>query len=105
MRETVDKFEDNLNIVERLYGRMGKKQLGNHCCFIRRYKSLLSESELVQNYAHFAASIRGLSGLETTIDQPLRQFAEATESYVDAYREMVRGDRERERDDIWIQNG
>ncbi|KAI8372000.1 hypothetical protein EDC96DRAFT_439166, partial [Choanephora cucurbitarum] len=71
MRETVDKFEDNLNIVERLYGRMGKKQL-----------------ELVQNYAHFAASIRGLSGLETTIDQPLRQFAEATESYVDAYREM-----------------
>ncbi|KAI8380192.1 hypothetical protein BD560DRAFT_453284 [Blakeslea trispora] len=71
MKETVDKFEDNLNVVERLYGRMGKKQI-----------------ELVQNYAHFAASIRGLSGLEATIDQPLRQFAEATESYVDAYKEM-----------------
>lgn len=73
MKETIDKFEDNLNIVEKLYSRIGKRQM-----------------ELEQNYHHFAGSIRGLSALETNVDQPLRQFAEATESYVEALKEMVR---------------
>lgn len=71
MKETIDKFEDNLNIVEKLYSRIGKRQ-----------------QELEQNYDHFAGSIRGLSGLETNVDQPLRQFAEATEMYVEALKEM-----------------
>jgi sorting nexin-4 len=44
---------------------------------------------LEMNYGHFAGSIRGLSALESNVDQPLRQFAEATESYVDALKEMV----------------
>jgi sorting nexin-4 len=46
--------------------------------------------ELEHNYNHFATSIRGLSALETNVDQPLRQFAEATELYVEALKEMVR---------------
>ncbi|OAC98009.1 hypothetical protein MUCCIDRAFT_150586 [Mucor lusitanicus CBS 277.49] len=71
MKETIDKFEDNLNIVEKLYSRIGKRQ-----------------QELEHNYDHFAGSIRGLSGLETNVDQPLRQFAEATEMYVEALKEM-----------------
>ena len=28
MKEIVDKLEDNLNIVERLYSRIGKRQIG-----------------------------------------------------------------------------
>lgn len=72
MKESIDKFGDNLNIVEKLYSRIGKRQ-----------------QELETNYGHFAGSIRGLSALESNVDQPLRQFAEATESYVDALKEMV----------------
>lgn len=72
MKESIDKFGDNLNIVEKLYSRIGKRQ-----------------QELEMNYGHFAGSIRGLSALESNVDQPLRQFAEATESYVDALKEMV----------------
>lgn len=71
MKESIDKFEDNLNIVEKLYSRIGKRQ-----------------QELEQNYNLFAGSMRGLSALETNVDQPLRKFAEATESYVDALKEM-----------------
>ncbi|KAI7892498.1 uncharacterized protein EV154DRAFT_537471 [Mucor mucedo] len=71
MKESIDKFGDNLNIVEKLYSRIGKRQ-----------------QELETNYGHFAGSIRGLSALESNVDQPLRQFAEATESYVDALKEM-----------------
>ncbi|KAI7897773.1 uncharacterized protein BX663DRAFT_490602 [Cokeromyces recurvatus] len=71
MKDTIDKFEDNLNIVEKLYHRIGKRQ-----------------QELEQNYSLFASSIRGLSALETNVDQPLRQFAEATESYIEALKEM-----------------
>ncbi|CEP13087.1 hypothetical protein [Parasitella parasitica] len=71
MKESIDKFQDNLNIVEKLYSRIGKRQ-----------------QELEHNYNHFAGSIRGLSGLETNVDQPLRQFAEATELYVEALKEM-----------------
>lgn len=72
MKESIDKFEDNLNIVEKLYSRIGKRQ-----------------QELEQNYHLFASSMRGLSALETNVDQPLRKFAEATESYVEALKEMV----------------
>lgn len=73
MKETIDKFSDNLNIVEKLYARIGKRQ-----------------QELELNYTQFATSIRGLSALEENVDQPLRQFAEATEYYVDALKEMVK---------------
>lgn len=72
MKETIDKFGDNLNIVEKLYARIGKRQ-----------------QELELNYTHFAGSIRGLSALETNVDQPLRKFAEATEFYVESLKEMV----------------
>ncbi|KAI8991722.1 hypothetical protein BDF20DRAFT_846048 [Mycotypha africana] len=71
MKDTIDKFEDNLNIVEKIYSRIGKRQ-----------------QELENNYNHFATSIRGLSALETIVDQPLRQFAEATEMYAEALKEM-----------------
>ncbi|KAI8972333.1 Phox homologous domain-containing protein [Pilobolus umbonatus] len=70
MKETIDKFDDNLNIVEKLYHRIGRNQHG-----------------LEDQYEKFAGSIRGLSGLERNIDQPLRKFAESTELYAEALKE------------------
>lgn len=72
MKETIDKFQDNLQIIEKLYSRIGKRQ-----------------ESLETNYSQFALSIRGLSGLETNVDQPLRQFAECVENYVCALKEQV----------------
>ncbi|KAG1453310.1 hypothetical protein G6F56_007607 [Rhizopus delemar] len=71
MKETIDKFQDNLQIIEKLYSRIGKRQ-----------------ESLETNYSQFALSIRGLSGLETNVDQPLRQFAECVENYVCALKEQ-----------------
>ncbi|PHZ16749.1 uncharacterized protein RHIMIDRAFT_65625 [Rhizopus microsporus ATCC 52813] len=73
MKDTVDKFQDNLHVIEKLYSRIGRRQ-----------------QELENNYKQFAASIRGLSGLETNVDQPLRQFAESIETYANAYKERRR---------------
>ncbi|CAO3653546.1 unnamed protein product [Cunninghamella echinulata] len=64
IKETVDKYEDNLNIIERLYSRIGRRQL-----------------DLVQDYLDFAGSLRGLSVLEISVERKLRQFAETTESF------------------------
>lgn len=72
MKESIDKFQDNLEMVQNLYTRIVKRQL-----------------ELEQNYLRFGKSIRGLSALELNVDQPLRQFAEATESFADALQERV----------------
>ncbi|KAI9300518.1 hypothetical protein BJ944DRAFT_170684 [Cunninghamella echinulata] len=64
IKETVDKYEDNLNIIERLYSRIGRRQL-----------------DLVQDYLDFAGSLRGLSVLEVSVERKLRQFAETTETF------------------------
>ncbi|KAI8887520.1 Phox-like protein, partial [Backusella circina FSU 941] len=70
MKESIDKFQDNLEMVQNLYARIAKRQLA-----------------LEQHYLQFGKSIRGLSALELNVDQPLRQFAEATESFADALQE------------------
>ncbi|CAO3641410.1 unnamed protein product [Cunninghamella blakesleeana] len=64
MKENIDKLEENLNTVERLYARISKRQ-----------------HDLQQDYTGFGQSIQGLSSLETSILQPLHQFAEATKTY------------------------
>ncbi|KAF7723006.1 intercellular trafficking and secretion [Apophysomyces ossiformis] len=72
MKDSVDKLQDNLTTVERLYSRIGKRQraLGTH-------------------YHQFASSIRGLSMLETSIAKPLQKFAESTDTYAKALNEMI----------------
>lgn len=72
MKDSIEKFQDNLYVIEKLYSKIGKRQ-----------------QELENNYNHFATSIRGLSGLETNIDQQLRQFAESVEHYANAFKERV----------------
>ncbi|KAI9489566.1 hypothetical protein BDB00DRAFT_770373 [Zychaea mexicana] len=72
MKDTVDKLEDNLNTVERLYSRIGKRQ-----------------SDLQQDYSGFAESIQGLSTLETSISKQLRGFADTTKAYEKAMNEMI----------------
>ncbi|KAI9262782.1 hypothetical protein BY458DRAFT_514984 [Sporodiniella umbellata] len=81
MKEIVDKFQDNLEVIERLYLRIGKR-----------------EQLLEGNYQQFALSIRGLSGLETHIDQPLRQFAECVENYASTSKEQ------REKQELYFLN-
>ncbi|KAI8875935.1 hypothetical protein K501DRAFT_309394, partial [Backusella circina FSU 941] len=71
MKNNVEKFEDSLNAIERLYLRIGKRQ-----------------QELEQNYDGFAASIQGLSRLEQKMNKPLEKFAEAADTYVESLKEM-----------------
>ncbi|KAI9266472.1 hypothetical protein BDA99DRAFT_505758 [Phascolomyces articulosus] len=71
MKETVDKLEDNLDTVERLYSRIGKRQ-----------------KDLQQDYASFSQSIQGLSTLETGISKQLQGFADTTSKYAKAMDEM-----------------
>ncbi|CAO3675973.1 unnamed protein product [Rhizopus stolonifer] len=73
MKDSIEKFQDNLYVIEKLYSKIGKRQ-----------------QELENNYNHFATSIRGLSGLETNVDQQLRQFAESVEHYANAFKERRR---------------
>ncbi|EIE81058.1 hypothetical protein RO3G_05763 [Rhizopus delemar RA 99-880] len=73
MKESIEKFQVNLQVIERLYSKIGKRQ-----------------QELETNYSQFAISIRGLSGLETNVDQQLRQFAESVENYANAFKERRR---------------
>ncbi|KAI7856769.1 hypothetical protein BDC45DRAFT_502266 [Circinella umbellata] len=71
MKETVDKLEDNLNTVEQLYSRIGKRQ-----------------SDLQQDYASFGQGIQGLSTLETGISKQLQGFADVTEKYEKSMKKM-----------------
>ncbi|KAI9253166.1 hypothetical protein BY458DRAFT_559103 [Sporodiniella umbellata] len=69
MKDLIEKFQDNLFLIEKLYSKVGKRQ-----------------QVLQNNYIYFAASIRGLSALETNIDQQLRQFAESVEHYANEFK-------------------
>ncbi|ORZ25085.1 hypothetical protein BCR42DRAFT_399352 [Absidia repens] len=71
MKEYIDKSEDNLNTVERLYTRISKRQ-----------------HDLHNDYTSFGNSIQGLSALESNIQQPLHHFAETTKSYAKAMKMM-----------------
>ncbi|KAI8341717.1 hypothetical protein BC941DRAFT_414301 [Chlamydoabsidia padenii] len=75
IKDQIDKLEDNLNTVERLYTRISKRQ-----------------QDLQQDYIGFGQSIQGLTVLESGIQQPLHQFAETTKSYARAMK--LRSDQE-----------
>ncbi|ORY91850.1 hypothetical protein BCR43DRAFT_462823 [Syncephalastrum racemosum] len=72
MRDYVDKLEDNLNTVEKLFSRIVKRQ-----------------QDMAVDYKNFGWSIREISTLELDIDMPLRQFAETAESYSGSMRDMA----------------
>lgn len=72
MKELVGKLEDNLNIVERLYMRINKRQ-----------------QDLQSDYTNFATSLQGLSSLESNITNSLHQFAETSKAYSKAMQEMT----------------
>ncbi|KAL1936508.1 hypothetical protein VTP01DRAFT_642 [Rhizomucor pusillus] len=73
MKDYVDKFEDNLKHIEKLYSRISSRQ-----------------EDLVQDYKNFAWSVREISAMESDIGLPLRQFAETTESYAKSMKDMTR---------------
>ncbi|RCH98084.1 intercellular trafficking and secretion [Rhizopus azygosporus] len=71
MKDIVNRLEDNLNIIERLYLRINKRQ-----------------RDLQRDYTSFANSIQGLSALETSIRNSLHQFAETCKAYSKVMKEM-----------------
>ncbi|ORZ10821.1 hypothetical protein BCR42DRAFT_422091 [Absidia repens] len=75
MKEAVGKFEDNLDIVERIYSRIGRRQ-----------------QDLEQDYREFSNSIRGLSVLEPKVERKLRQFAETMESYAGCISDLTKNE-------------
>lgn len=71
MKEMVNRLEENLNTIERLYMRINKRQ-----------------RDLQKDYTSFANSIQGLSALETNIKKTLHQFAETCKAYSKVMSEM-----------------
>ncbi|KAI7851384.1 hypothetical protein BDC45DRAFT_516411 [Circinella umbellata] len=71
MQDYVDKLEDNILTIEKLYSRISQRQTG-----------------LIHDYTNFAWSIREISSMESSIAMPLRQFAEITETYGKYMKEM-----------------
>ncbi|KAI9497102.1 hypothetical protein BDB00DRAFT_868938 [Zychaea mexicana] len=71
MQDYVDKLEDNIITIEKLYSRISQRQ-----------------TSLIRDYTNFAWSIREISAMESSIAMPLRQFAETTETYGKYMKEM-----------------
>ncbi|SAM03824.1 hypothetical protein [Absidia glauca] len=78
MKESVEKLQDNLDVVERLYSRIGKRQQG--------------KIGLEQDYLDFSNSIRGLSVLEPKVERKLRQFAETMETYAGCIADLTKNE-------------
>ncbi|KAI7898952.1 uncharacterized protein BX663DRAFT_479036 [Cokeromyces recurvatus] len=72
IKEHIDRFEENLIIIERLYMRINKRQ-----------------KDLQKDYSQFANSVEGLSKLETDATSLLYQFAETTKAYSSVMKEMT----------------
>ncbi|ORX53651.1 lipid binding protein [Hesseltinella vesiculosa] len=82
MKEALDKLQDNLDVVDRLFARIGKRQL-----------------DLGDDYQDFSTSIRGLSVFEAKegtsqneIDLKLRKFAETAEAYATTLAQMSKNE-------------
>lgn len=89
MKDYVDKLEDNLNMVERLYTRIGKRQQGRAFPPSSTTTAHCFALDLQHDYVEFGQSIQGLSGMESGIHQTLHQFAETTKSYAKAMKTRV----------------
>ncbi|CAG8765136.1 14793_t:CDS:10 [Cetraspora pellucida] len=72
IKESVDKLEENLQIIDRLYQRIIKRQ-----------------TDLEADYRDFGSSIAGLGQLETGITLPLEQFGETVSKFADAWKRMT----------------
>ncbi|CAG8672891.1 9595_t:CDS:10 [Ambispora leptoticha] len=72
MRENVDKLEENLETVERLYQKIIKRQ-----------------TDLEADYLEFGSSIAGLGNLETGIKEQLERFGKTIEKFSEAWKQMT----------------
>ncbi|CAG8675775.1 24264_t:CDS:10, partial [Racocetra persica] len=72
IKESVDKLEENLQTIDRLYQRIIKRQ-----------------TDLEADYREFGSSIAGLGQLETGITLPLEQFGETVSKFADSWKRMV----------------
>ncbi|KAK9763833.1 intercellular trafficking and secretion [Basidiobolus ranarum] len=72
VKESIDKFEENLHTIEKLYQKIIKKQ-----------------NELESEYAELGTEVKGLSELETRIAEPLTKFGEAIDKHTSATKQMI----------------
>ncbi|CAG8635798.1 12179_t:CDS:10, partial [Dentiscutata heterogama] len=72
IKESVDKLEENLQTIDRLYQRIIKRQ-----------------TDLEADYRDFGSSIAGLGQLETGITAPLEQFGDTISKFADAWKRMT----------------
>ncbi|ORY01630.1 Phox-like protein [Basidiobolus meristosporus CBS 931.73] len=72
IKESVEKFSENLHTIERLHQKILKKQM-----------------ELEPDYAALETEIKALSQLETRIAEPLLKFASAIEKQAEVTKEMI----------------
>ncbi|CAG8601036.1 5027_t:CDS:10 [Funneliformis caledonium] len=72
IKESVDKLEENLQTIERLYFKIIKRQ-----------------TDLDADYREFGASIVNLGQLETGISRQLEKFGEAINKFSDAWKQMT----------------
>ncbi|CAG8467396.1 8912_t:CDS:10 [Diversispora eburnea] len=72
MKESVEKLEENLQAVERLYQKIIKRQ-----------------TDLEADYREFGSSVTGMGQLETEITAPLQQFGDTVSKFADAWKQMT----------------
>ncbi|CAB4409033.1 unnamed protein product [Rhizophagus irregularis] len=72
IKENIDKIEENLQTIERLYFKIIKRQ-----------------SDLEADYREFGTSIVNLGQFETGIETQLKKFGETTEKFADAWKRMT----------------
>ncbi|CAG8481128.1 4764_t:CDS:10 [Acaulospora morrowiae] len=72
MKENIDKLEENLQTVERLYQKIIKRQ-----------------TDLESDYREFGSSVAGLGQLETGITVPLEQFGDTASKFSDLWKQMT----------------
>ncbi|CAG8490498.1 7117_t:CDS:2 [Acaulospora colombiana] len=72
MKESIDKLEENLQAVERIYQKIIKRQ-----------------TDLDSDYREFGTSVSGLGQLETGITTPLEKFGVTTSKFADSWKQMT----------------
>jgi sorting nexin-4 len=93
IKESLDKFEESLNAVERLQGRARARTTGTFRCLSLPRPLLIQlvcvSTDLSSDYEDFAASIQGLGYLESGITEPLQRFDAVLLEFSQSLKEMV----------------
>lgn len=95
MKETIDKFEESLNGIERTWGRERSRTAGKYLFhYIQNTPTHNfippSNSDLSSDYHELAVSVQGLGFLESGITDPLNHFSSTLLEFSTLLRHTVR---------------